>query len=183
MFDASQLPYARERRAPPAPPPTWAHAHGLWVEAELGEVGGKDGAHAPGVRTDPGRGRGLRRRDRRRRARRRGRQLARDDRTHRAILDHDLIARLRAARRSPAGPARLVRRTRRRTAPRPSPRVWPRSTSVQLSTSPSPPPSATTSPAEPSVVDPRRYLRPARDAMTATATHLLRVVAGADVPS
>jgi fructose-bisphosphate aldolase class II len=26
---------------------------GLWVEAELGEVGGKDGAHAPGVRTDP----------------------------------------------------------------------------------------------------------------------------------
>lgn len=30
-----------------------AHAAGLWVEAELGEVGGKDG-HAPGVRTDPG---------------------------------------------------------------------------------------------------------------------------------
>ncbi|TPW72789.1 class II fructose-bisphosphate aldolase [Schumannella sp. 10F1B-5-1] len=26
---------------------------GLYVEAELGEVGGKDGAHAPGVRTDP----------------------------------------------------------------------------------------------------------------------------------
>jgi len=34
-----------------------AHAAGLWVEAELGEVGGKDGqrkdAHAPGARTDP----------------------------------------------------------------------------------------------------------------------------------
>ena len=34
-----------------------AHAAGLWVEAELGEVGGKDGqprdAHALGVRTDP----------------------------------------------------------------------------------------------------------------------------------
>ena len=29
------------------------HAGGVWVEAELGEVGGKDGAHAPGVRTDP----------------------------------------------------------------------------------------------------------------------------------
>ena len=28
-------------------------AEGLWIEAELGEVGGKDGAHAPGVRTDP----------------------------------------------------------------------------------------------------------------------------------
>jgi fructose-bisphosphate aldolase class II len=30
-----------------------AHENGLWVEAELGEIGGKDGAHAPGVRTDP----------------------------------------------------------------------------------------------------------------------------------
>ena len=30
-----------------------AHAECLWVEAELGEIGGKDGAHAPGVRTDP----------------------------------------------------------------------------------------------------------------------------------
>ena len=30
------------------------HRHGVWVEAELGEIGGKDGAHAPGVRTSPG---------------------------------------------------------------------------------------------------------------------------------
>lgn len=30
-----------------------AHRAGLWVEAELGEIGGKDGAHAFGVRTDP----------------------------------------------------------------------------------------------------------------------------------
>ena len=32
-----------------------AHAHrgGLFVEAELGEIGGKDGAHAHGARTDP----------------------------------------------------------------------------------------------------------------------------------
>ena len=29
------------------------HARGFLVEAELGEVGGKGGAHAPGVRTDP----------------------------------------------------------------------------------------------------------------------------------
>jgi len=29
------------------------HAEGVSVEAELGEVGGKDGVHAPGVRTDP----------------------------------------------------------------------------------------------------------------------------------
>jgi fructose-bisphosphate aldolase class II len=38
----------------------WAHSRGLWIEAELGEIGGKGeaggkkGAHAPGVRTDPG---------------------------------------------------------------------------------------------------------------------------------
>jgi fructose-bisphosphate aldolase class II len=30
-----------------------AHAAGLWVEAELGEIGGKGNAHAPGARTDP----------------------------------------------------------------------------------------------------------------------------------
>lgn len=30
------------------------HAAGVSVEAELGEVGGKEGPHAPGLRTDPG---------------------------------------------------------------------------------------------------------------------------------
>lgn len=30
----------------------WGKLHGIWIEAELGEIGGKDGAHAPGVRTD-----------------------------------------------------------------------------------------------------------------------------------
>jgi fructose-bisphosphate aldolase, class II len=29
------------------------HDAGVSVEAELGEIGGKDGVHAPGVRTDP----------------------------------------------------------------------------------------------------------------------------------
>lgn len=32
---------------------TWGAAHDIWVEAEIGKVGGKDGAHTPGVRTDP----------------------------------------------------------------------------------------------------------------------------------
>ncbi|MFV0252745.1 MAG: ketose-bisphosphate aldolase [Beutenbergiaceae bacterium] len=32
---------------------TWGTGHDVWVEAELGKVGGKDGAHTPGVRTDP----------------------------------------------------------------------------------------------------------------------------------
>lgn len=31
----------------------YAHARDVSVEAELGEIGGKDGAHAPGIRTDP----------------------------------------------------------------------------------------------------------------------------------
>ncbi|WP_284745748.1 class II fructose-bisphosphate aldolase [Amycolatopsis sp. RTGN1] len=53
MFDASKLDYAdnvRETREVAA----FCHDHGVWVEAELGEVGGKDGVHAPGARTDPG---------------------------------------------------------------------------------------------------------------------------------
>jgi len=52
MIDASRLEYAANVEAT-ADAARRAHAAGLWVEAELGEIGGKDGAHAPGVRTDP----------------------------------------------------------------------------------------------------------------------------------
>ncbi|WP_329124457.1 class II fructose-bisphosphate aldolase [Streptomyces sp. NBC_01465] len=57
MYDAAHLPYAENLAATRAAA-DWAHAQGLWIEAELGEVGGKDGAapldaHAPGARTDP----------------------------------------------------------------------------------------------------------------------------------
>jgi len=52
MFDASVLDYA-ENVARTAEVVRRAHDAGVWVEAELGEVGGKDGVHAPGVRTDP----------------------------------------------------------------------------------------------------------------------------------
>lgn len=31
----------------------WAAEHNIWIEAELGRIGGKGGAHTPGVRTDP----------------------------------------------------------------------------------------------------------------------------------
>ncbi|KQR18907.1 fructose-bisphosphate aldolase [Microbacterium sp. Leaf151] len=50
MFDAAHLADADnlERTAAVA---TRVHAAGGWIEAELGEIGGK-GAHAPGVRTD-----------------------------------------------------------------------------------------------------------------------------------
>ena len=57
MYDAARLPYAENLAATRAAA-DWAHAQGLWIEAELGEVGGKNGeppldAHAPGARTDP----------------------------------------------------------------------------------------------------------------------------------
>ena len=62
--------------------PTRCHAAGVDVEAELGEVGGKDGVHAPGARTRLRRGGRVRRGHRRRRAGRRRRVVARDDRGH-----------------------------------------------------------------------------------------------------
>jgi fructose-bisphosphate aldolase class II len=52
MFDASRLDDDANVRATSAICRA-GQASGLWVEAELGEVGGKDGAHAPGARTDP----------------------------------------------------------------------------------------------------------------------------------
>lgn len=52
MFDGGALPYD-ENVALTRSVAARAHAAGVYVEGELGEVGGKDGAHAPGVRTDP----------------------------------------------------------------------------------------------------------------------------------
>jgi fructose-bisphosphate aldolase class II len=52
MFDASKMDFDDNVRATRAAA-DWAHEQGIYLEAELGEVGGKNGAHAPGVRTDP----------------------------------------------------------------------------------------------------------------------------------
>jgi len=52
MFDASGREYAANLAAT-AELAGWCHARGIWVEAELGEIGGKNGAHAPGARTRP----------------------------------------------------------------------------------------------------------------------------------
>ncbi|MGQ5634850.1 MULTISPECIES: class II fructose-bisphosphate aldolase [unclassified Streptomyces] len=57
MYDAARLPYADNLFATRGAV-DWAHAQGMWIEAELGQIGGKDGrppldAHAPGARTDP----------------------------------------------------------------------------------------------------------------------------------
>ncbi len=53
MYDGSTLPYA-ENVSTTARVARRARDAGVLVEAELGRIGGKDGAHAPGVRTDPG---------------------------------------------------------------------------------------------------------------------------------
>ncbi|GAA0560756.1 class II fructose-bisphosphate aldolase family protein [Paractinoplanes ferrugineus] len=52
MYDASRLAYA-DNVAATASAVRRCHAAGLWVESELGEIGGKGGAHAKGARTDP----------------------------------------------------------------------------------------------------------------------------------
>lgn len=56
MFDAAHESYP-DNVAHTADAVAWAHANGLWLEAELGYVGGKPdapaGAHTAGVRTDP----------------------------------------------------------------------------------------------------------------------------------
>jgi fructose-bisphosphate aldolase class II len=52
MYDASKLSYD-DNVAATAEVTTFCHDHGVFVEAEIGEVGGKDGVHAPGVRTRP----------------------------------------------------------------------------------------------------------------------------------
>jgi fructose-bisphosphate aldolase class II len=52
MYDASVLPYAQNVQAT-ARVARWCHERGIWAEAELGEIGGKNGVHSPLARTDP----------------------------------------------------------------------------------------------------------------------------------
>jgi fructose-bisphosphate aldolase class II len=175
MFDASKLPYEENLRAT-ARMAEWAHGRGAWVEAELGEVGGKDGAHAPGVRTDPAEAASftaatgvdaL--------AVAVGSSHAMTDRS--ARLDHALIARLRAAVPVPLvlhGSSGVPDEELRRA-------VAAGMVKINIGTALN---IAFTGAvrdhlaADSAVVDPRRYLRPARDAMSTVAEHLLRVVAG-----
>ena len=53
MLDASTLPYTANVQAT-AEMASWCHERGIWVEAEIGEIGGKNGAHDPVARTRPG---------------------------------------------------------------------------------------------------------------------------------
>ncbi|WP_405581766.1 ketose-bisphosphate aldolase [Streptomyces sp. NBC_01190] len=174
MFDACALPYA-ENVEVTARITAWAHERGVWVESELGEVGGKDGAHAPGVRTDPGEAAAfiaatgvdaL--------AVAVGSSHAMTERT--AELDFDLITRLRAGVGVPLvlhGSSGVPDGDLRRA-------VTAGMTKINIGTALNVAFTAAVRDhlvAEPAVVDPRRYFRPARAAMTSTVAHLLKVIA------
>ncbi|MGV9270538.1 class II fructose-bisphosphate aldolase [Kitasatospora sp. NPDC003701] len=174
MFDASRLPYD-DNVAATRQITEHCHRAGVWVEAELGEIGGKDGAHAPGVRTDPAEARAF--------AAATGvdalavavgsshAMLTRD-----AALDLDLIARLRAeldvplvlhgssgvddadlAKAVAAGMTKVNISTHLN-------KLFTRTVSDRLR-------------AAPDVADPRTYLGPARDTVAAEVARLLGILA------
>jgi fructose-bisphosphate aldolase, class II len=175
MYDASALPHARNVAATRAAV-AWAHDHGLWLEAELGEVGGKDGVHAPGTRTDPGEARefvaatgvdAL--------AVAVGSSHAMTTRT--ARLDHDLIAALRTAVPVPLvlhGSTGIPDDELRRAVAGGMVKIN-IGTALNL---------AFTGAirefvaADTGTVDPRRYLAVARDGMAETVRHLVGVLNG-----
>lgn len=193
MFDASGLPYARNVAATRAAA-GWAHAHGLWLEAELGEVGGKaggtavgaaggtaggtPGAHSPQARTDPAQALdfvtatgvdAL--------AVAVGSTHAMTTRT--AELDQDLIVRLHAAvpvplvlHGSSGVPDGELRRAVRHGIAKVN-----IGTALNLAFTGA---VRQRLAADPAVTDPRRYLAPARDAMAAAVARLLGVLALGD---
>jgi fructose-bisphosphate aldolase class II len=172
MYDASRLPYEQNVEAT-RQAAEWAHRHGLWIEAELGEVGGKDGAHAPGVRTDPDEAvtfveatgvDAL--------AVAVGSSHAMTSRT--ATLDHELIARLRAAvpvplvlHGSSGVPDDELRDAVRHGMVK-----------INIGTALNVAFTGSIQTADLRVSDPRTYLAPAREAIAHTVAHLLGVLAG-----
>jgi fructose-bisphosphate aldolase class II len=176
MFDGGALPYD-ENVALTAEVAARARAAGVFIEGELGEVGGKDGAHAPGVRTDPDEARAfveatgvdaL--------AVAVGSSHAMTDRT--ASLDLELITRLREALPVPlvlhgssgvaddviaaavrAGMTKINVSTHLNG-------FFTRAIREKLA-------------ADETLVDSRKYLTPARDALAAEAARLLRLFASA----
>jgi fructose-bisphosphate aldolase, class II len=176
MFDASTVEYVHNVMATAAAA-AFCHRHGLWLEGELGAVGGKGGAHTPGVRTDP--------------------REARDYvaatgvdalavavgsshamTTRSAHLDHELIRALRGA-----VPVPLVLHGSSGVADEELVAAV-RAGIVKVNVGTALNIAATSAvreylAAEPSAVDPRKYLSRARVAMAATVAHLLGVLASA----
>jgi fructose-bisphosphate aldolase class II len=178
MFDASALPYADNVAATRAAV-EFGHAHGLWVESELGRVGGKDGApplsaHAKGARTDPAEAAayvdatgvdGL--------AVAVGSSHAMTSRD--AALDHDLIASLRTAVKVPLvlhGSSGVGDDELRRA-------VAGGLSKVNIGTALNIAFTGAVRPVldgDPKLVDPRKYLKPAREAMVSAVAHFLSLL-------
>ncbi|MFD3486412.1 ketose-bisphosphate aldolase [Streptomyces sp. NPDC058665] len=180
MFDASRLAYD-ENVAATAEAVAWGHARGIWVEAELGKVGGKDGepalgAHAPGVRTDPAEAAAyVRATGVDALAVAVGSSHAMTDRT--AALDHDLIGALRRTVPVPLvlhGSSGVPDAEIRRAVAAGMVKI---NVGTALNTAFTGAVRAFLA-ADPSTVDPRKYLVPAREAMTGTVAAFLKVIAG-----
>jgi fructose-bisphosphate aldolase class II len=182
MFDAGTLPYEDNVAATRAAV-VWAHGAGLWLEAELGHVGGKPGApasaHAAGVRTDPAEAAEY--------AARTGVDAlavavgsSHAMTTRSASLDHGLIARLRATVPVPLvlhGSSGLPDAELRRAV---------RSGIVKLNVGTALSVAFTGAvraclERDDEMVDPRRYLAAARDAMAGTVRQLTAAVHDAAV--
>lgn len=174
MFDASKLPYADNVKSTAAAA-RWAHERGLWLEAELGRIGGKAGdAHTPGVRTDPAEAASY--------AAETGIDAlavavgsthAMTTRT--ATLDHTLITTLREAVPVPLvlhGSSGVPDPELRRAVAAGMTKI---NVGTALNTSFTGAVRAFLE-THPSTVDPRRYLAPAREAMAETVARFLRVV-------
>ncbi|MCY1143109.1 class II fructose-bisphosphate aldolase [Actinoplanes sp. Pm04-4] len=174
MYDASKLPYERNVAATRAAA-EMCRSSGLWLESELGEVGGKDGAHAPGARTDPAEAAAyvaatgvdaL--------AVAVGSSHAMHERT--ARLDHDLIARLRDSVQVPLvlHGSSGVPDDELTSAVRAGMAKINIGTALNLAFTGA---VRTTLGTRPDLVDPRRYLAPAREAMATTVAQALRLLA------
>ncbi|MEU2516543.1 class II fructose-bisphosphate aldolase [Streptomyces syringium] len=180
MFDASRRGYGENVKAT-AEAVRWGHERGMWVEAELGRVGGKAGeppldAHTPGVRTDPAEAAAyvgdtgvdaL--------AVAVGSSHAMTERT--ATLDHALITRLRDAVPVPLvlhGSSGVPDAELRRAVAAGMVKI---NVGTALNTAFTGTVRAFLE-AHPQAVDPRKYLAPAREAMARTVAGFLRTVSG-----
>ncbi|MGW4676283.1 class II fructose-bisphosphate aldolase [Streptomyces sp. NPDC004324] len=178
MFDAGALPYA-ENVSATASAARWAHKAGLWLEAELGYVGGKPdspaSAHAAGVRTDPAEAAAyVARTGVDALAVAVGSSHAMTQRS--ATLDHALIERLREA-----VPVPLVLHGSS-GVPDGELRSAVRAGIVKINIGTALNMSMTravrdTLDAQPALTDPRKYLGPARDALASTVHTMLTVLA------
>lgn len=180
MFDAASADYA-ENVARTSAAASWAHANGLWIEAELGYIGGKPGeptidAHAPGARTDPGQARDF--------AAATGVDLlavALGSRhamtTPEARIDLDLAARLAAVTGLPLvlhGSTGVVEDQLRAVGPAGLAKVN-FGTALNVAATAA---VRQTLAEQPTLVDPRRYLGPARSAMTGAVAGKLLACSG-----